>query len=43
MWYFSWVLGLGFACTFAVLNAMWLESREADDHDRQVHGPVRSG
>ena len=28
MWYFSWVLGLGFACTFAILNAMWLESRE---------------
>ncbi|HTT82438.1 MAG TPA: cytochrome bd-I oxidase subunit CydX [Rhizomicrobium sp.] len=27
MWYFSWVLGLGFACTFAVLNAMWLEQR----------------
>lgn len=25
MWYFSWILGLGFACTFAVLNAMWLE------------------
>jgi cyd operon protein YbgT len=28
MWYFSWVLGLGFACTFAVLNAMWLEIRD---------------
>jgi cyd operon protein YbgT len=28
MWYFSWVLGLGFACTLAVLNAMWLELRE---------------
>ena len=27
MWYFSWVLGLGFAVTFAVLNAIWLESR----------------
>jgi cyd operon protein YbgT len=27
MWYFSWVLGLGFAVTFAVLNAMWLEQR----------------
>lgn len=26
MWYFSWVLGLGFAVTFAVLNAMWLEA-----------------
>lgn len=28
MWYFSWILGLGFACTFSVLNAMWLEHRE---------------
>ena len=27
MWYFSWVLGLGFAVTLAVLNAMWLEER----------------
>ena len=31
MWYFSWVLGLGFAVTFAVLNAMWMESREDED------------
>ncbi|MGN6671047.1 MAG: cytochrome bd-I oxidase subunit CydX [Candidatus Nucleicultricaceae bacterium] len=28
MWYFSWVLGLGFACTFGILNAMWFELRE---------------
>jgi len=28
MWYFSWVLGLGFAVTLAVLNAMWLEQRD---------------
>jgi cyd operon protein YbgT len=27
MWYFSWVLGLGFAVALAVLNAMWLEAR----------------
>jgi cyd operon protein YbgT len=27
MWYFSWILGLGFACTLAVLNAIWLEQR----------------
>jgi cyd operon protein YbgT len=33
MWYFSWVLGLGFACTFAILNAMWLESRESDGRE----------
>ena len=25
MWYFSWLLGLGFACAFAILNAIWLE------------------
>ncbi len=30
MWYFSWVLGLGLACAFAILNAMWLEVRERD-------------
>jgi len=30
MWYFSWVLGLGLACAFAILNAMWLEVREKD-------------
>ncbi len=25
MWYFSWILGLGLACAFAILNAMWFE------------------
>ena len=28
MWYFSWVLGLGFAVMLSVLNAMWLEYRQ---------------
>jgi cytochrome bd-I ubiquinol oxidase subunit X len=28
MWYFSWILGLGFALVFAVLNAMWYEFGE---------------
>lgn len=28
MWYFSWILGLGLACAFAILNAMWLELEE---------------
>lgn len=31
MWYFSWILGLGLAASFAVLNAMWLELRMDDD------------
>jgi len=25
MWYFTWILGLSFACAFAALNALWLE------------------
>jgi len=33
MWYFAWVLGLGLACAFAILNAMWFELRE-DDTER---------
>ncbi|SNV38610.1 cytochrome bd-I oxidase subunit CydX [Legionella spiritensis] len=28
MWYFSWILGTGLACTLAVLNAMWLELKD---------------
>lgn len=35
MWYFSWALGLGLACAFAILNAMWLELTE-DGHDPEV-------
>jgi cyd operon protein YbgT len=34
MWYFAWILGLGLACAFAILNAMWLELDEGrDDND----------
>lgn len=33
MWYFSWVLGLGLACSFAILNAMWLELDEPRERD----------
>ncbi|MFA7280234.1 MAG: cytochrome bd-I oxidase subunit CydX [Sterolibacterium sp.] len=28
MWYFSWILGLGFAVLLAVVNALWLESQD---------------
>jgi len=35
MWYFSWMLGLGLACAFAILNAMWFELN-ADDEARRV-------
>jgi len=29
MWYFSWILGVGFAVLLAVLNAMWGENEES--------------
>jgi len=28
MWYFSWILGLGLAVAFGILNAMWFELTE---------------
>lgn len=31
MWYFSWILGTGLACSFAILNAVWLELRCVGD------------
>jgi cyd operon protein YbgT len=34
MWYFSWILGLGLALAFAILNAMWFELRaDAPNHE----------
>jgi cytochrome bd-I ubiquinol oxidase subunit X len=30
MWYFSWVLGIGVALAFGIVNAMWLETRQKD-------------
>lgn len=34
MWYFSWILGLGLALTFGVLNALWFEAVELRREDR---------
>lgn len=29
MWYFTWMLGVGFAVLLAILNALWGENEEA--------------
>ncbi len=29
MWYFAWVLGIGFAVLLAILNALWGENEAA--------------
>lgn len=40
MWYFAWILGLGFALAFGILNAMWCEVR-ADERESEAHRPPR--
>lgn len=30
MWYFAWILGVGFAGAFSILNAMWFELMEGE-------------
>ncbi len=37
MWYFAWVLGIGFAVLLAILNALWGENEDAREAlDRQT-------
>lgn len=28
MWYFAWILGVLLACSFGIINAMWLEHED---------------
>lgn len=37
MWYFSWILGLGLACSFAILNAMWFELHSDKEQRHALH------
>jgi len=40
MWYFAWVLGIGFAVLLAILNAMWGETEMERQRQRQrADGP----
>lgn len=29
MWYFAWILGVGFALLLAIMNAMWGENEDS--------------
>lgn len=35
MWYFAWILGVGFAVLLAVMNAMWGEMEPSRASSRQ--------
>lgn len=33
MWYFAWILGVLLACSFGIINALWLENTENMDRN----------
>jgi cytochrome bd-I ubiquinol oxidase subunit X len=40
MWYFAWVLGIGFAILLAILNTLWgdyEESRQQSNNPPDAH------
>jgi len=39
VWYFTWILGLGAALAFGIINVMWLEASFGDvDEQRGAEG-----
>ncbi|WP_069234362.1 MULTISPECIES: cytochrome bd-I oxidase subunit CydX [Burkholderia] len=41
MWYYSWILGIGVALGFGIINVMWLEANgqfPRDDADGERRG-----
>ena len=49
MWYFTWILGVGLALAFGIINVMWLEAPymfgELDESevDERFGGPGKPG
>ncbi|ENO90023.1 cytochrome bd-I oxidase subunit CydX [Thauera linaloolentis] len=43
MWYFAWVLGIGFAVLLAILNALWGENESAREQARRGSGQGPGG
>jgi cytochrome bd-I ubiquinol oxidase subunit X len=41
MWYFSWILGIGLALAFGIINVMWLEANRAVDAEAQANPDER--
>ena len=39
MWYFAWILGIGVALGFGIINAMWLEAEVFSRGDKRNGTP----
>ncbi|NVK28042.1 MAG: cytochrome bd-I oxidase subunit CydX [Flavobacteriia bacterium] len=35
MWYFAWVLGVLLACSFGIINAVWLDFKGYEGEEEQ--------
>ncbi|WP_429302538.1 cytochrome bd-I oxidase subunit CydX [Paraburkholderia sp. GAS199] len=42
MWYFTWILGIGVALGFGIINVMWLEAGGKFARDPQDASPPAS-
>jgi cyd operon protein YbgT len=40
MWYFSWILGIGVALGFGIINVMWLEANGTFSRDPAPNDPL---
>jgi cyd operon protein YbgT len=45
MWYFTWILGIGLALAFGIVNVMWLEASYAFGHldEDDIYNRFRDG
>jgi cyd operon protein YbgT len=43
MWYFTWMLGVGFAVLLAILNAIWGDNEDARLLSRPANGDAKRG
>lgn len=35
MWYFTWILGVLFACSCGIINTLWLEHENAFQEEKK--------
>jgi cyd operon protein YbgT len=40
MWYFTWILGVGVALGFGIINVMWLETNGKFARDQRPDAPA---
>jgi cyd operon protein YbgT len=43
MWYFTWILGVGVALAFGIINVMWLEAEGLDEASHTDRKQSRKG